>query len=210
LINHGRLIVLAGALSRPRWSVRLVTAGLAAVIALSAVAIELAQLQVTDGVALAALGRENSVHRTVLEADRGIIYDRHGTALVQNSPAWNLEVIPAALPLTAGARSAEIEELARLTGMSPVALAIAIAKADPYGSAKIGPDLTEPQELALAERLPGLPGVSIARHAVRTYLYPTILGHVIGYVGPIDATELPQLRRLGYQRDVFRLAIVAG
>jgi len=212
LIDHGRLIVLAGALSRPRWSVRLVTAGLAAVIALSALAIELAQLQVTDGVALAALGRENSVHRTVLEADRGIIYDRHGTALVQNSPAWNLEVIPAALPLTAGARSAEIEELARLTGMSPVALAIAIAKADPYGSAKIGPDLTEPQELALAERLPGLPGVSIARHAVRTYLYPTILGHVIGYVGPIDATELPQLRRLGYQRDesVGKVGVEAG
>ena len=212
MIDHGRHIVLAGALSRPRWSLRLAVAGLVAVLALSALAIELAQLQVTDGANLAALGRENSVHRVVLEADRGIIYDRHGAALVENAPAWNLEVIPAALPLTTNARNAEIGELASLTGMSPVALAIAVDGADPYGSLKVGPGLTEAQELALAERLPGLPGVSVAKHAVRTYLYPTILGHVIGYVGPVDSTELMQMRKLGYQPDesVGKVGVEAG
>ncbi len=212
MIDHGRNIVLAGALSRPRWSLRLAAAGLVAVVALSALAIELAQLQVRDGASLAALGRENSVHRVVLEADRGIIYDRHGTALVENAPAWNLEVIPAALPPTTSARTAEIDELAALTGMSPVALEIAIDGADPYGSVKVGPDLTESQELSLTERLPGLPGVSIARHAVRTYLYPTILGHVIGYVGPIDSAELNQLRKRGYQPDepIGKVGVEAG
>ena len=212
MIDHGRHIVLGGAVSQPRWSLRLAAAGLVAVTALSALAIELAQLQVKDGASLAALGRENSVHRVVLEADRGIIYDRHGTPLVQNAPAWNLEVIPAALPPTTSARNGEIDELASLTGTSPVALAIAVDGADPYGSVKVGPDLTEAQELALAERLPGLPGVSIARHAVRTYLYPTVLGHVVGYVGPIDSTEVSLLRRLGYQPDesVGKVGVEAG
>jgi penicillin-binding protein 2 len=212
VIEPGRGIVLAGASSQPRWSFRLVAAGLVAVVALSVLAIKLAELQVTEGSSLAALARENSVHRIVLEADRGIIYDRHGVALVQNSPAWNLELIPAALPFTTSARQAEIAELAALSGVSPVTLTIAIENADPYGSLQVGPNLTEAQELALAERLPGLPGVSIARHAVRTYLYPTILGHVMGYVGPLDPTELKVLRKLGYQPDevVGKVGVEAG
>jgi len=212
VIEPGRGIVFAGASSRPRWSLRLVAAGLVAVVALSALAIKLAGLQVTEGSSLAALAHENSVHRIVLEADRGIIYDRHGVALVQNSPAWNLELIPAALPFTTGARQAEIAELAALSGVSPVTLTIAVDEADPYGSLQVGPNLTEAQELALAERLPGLPGVSIARHSVRTYLYPTILGHVVGYVGPIDSTELKMLRKLGYQPDevVGKVGVEAG
>ncbi|HEY6822862.1 MAG TPA: penicillin-binding protein 2 [Steroidobacteraceae bacterium] len=206
------MIVLAGALSRPRWSFRLVAAGVLAIVALSTLAVKLAQLQVTDGASLAAMGRANSVHRIVLEADRGIIYDRHGVPLVQNAPAWNLELMPAALPSTTGARNAEIAELAGLTGMSPVALTLAIEKADPYGSVKVGPDLTEAQELALAERVPGLPGVSIARHAVRTYVDATITGHVLGYVGPIDAGEWKALRPLGYQPDesVGKVGVEAG
>jgi penicillin-binding protein 2 len=212
VIEVGRGIALAGASARPRWTFRLVAAGLVAVVALSVLAIKLAQLQVTDGSSLAALARDNSVHRIVLEADRGIIYDRHGVALVENAPAWNLELIPAALPLTTSARQAEITELAELSGISPVTLQIAIDGADPYGALKVGPDLTEAQELALAERLPGLPGVSIARHSVRTYLYPTILGHVLGYVGPIDSAELRVLRKLGYLPDetVGKVGVEAG
>ena len=212
MIEPGRGIVLAGASSQPRWSFRLVAAGLVAVVALSVLAMTLAQLQVTEGSSLAALARENSVHRIVLEADRGIIYDRHGVALVQNSPAWSLELIPAALPFTSSARQAEIAEVAALSGVSPVTLTIAIDTADPYGSLEVGPILTEVQELALAERLPGLPGVSIARHAVRTYLYPTILGHVMGYVGPIDSRELKALKKIGYQPDemVGKVGVEAG
>ncbi|MGH9007409.1 MAG: 5'-3' exonuclease, partial [Acidimicrobiales bacterium] len=52
----------------------------------------------------------------------------------------------------------------------PAALAVEVANADPYGSVTVGPSLTEAQQLAISERLPALPGVSIARHGVRTYL----------------------------------------
>src|SRR6202035_3003392 len=117
----------------------------------------------------------------VIEADRGIIYDRHGVALVQNAPAWNLEVVPEALPQTTAARLAEIAELSSLTKVAQDQLVVAIENADPYGSLRIGPSLTEDQELAVSERIPSLPGVSIARHGVRTYLYPTVLSHVLGY-----------------------------
>ncbi len=212
MTDRGPLLSLGGATPRPRWSFRLVAAATLAVLALGGLAIELANVQVAEGPALAALARENSVHRIVLEAERGIIYDRHGTPLVENAPAWNLEVVPEALPAPDTARSAEIDELARLTGIESAALGMQIAAADPYGSVVVGPALTENQELSISERLPALPGVSIARHAVRTYLYAELLSHVLGYVGPIDSAEWNALKNQGYQPDelVGKVGVEAG
>jgi penicillin-binding protein 2 len=208
----GRWVTLAGAVPRPCWSFRLVALACVAIFALSALSIKLAQLQVAEGASLAALARANSVHRVVIEADRGIIYDRHGVALVQNAPAWNLEVVPEALPQTTAARLAEIAELSSLTKVAQDQLLVAIQNADPYGSLRIGPSLTEDQELAVSERIPALPGVSIARHGVRTYLYPTVLSHVLGYVGPINQVELKTLRSRGYQPDelIGKVGVEAG
>jgi len=208
----GRWVTLAGAVPRPRWSFRLVALACVAIFALSALSIKLAQLQVAEGASLAALARANSVHRVVIEAARGIIYDRHGVALVQNAPAWNLEVVPEALPQTTAARHAEIAELSSLTKVAQDQLVVAIQNADPYGSLRIGPSLTEDQELAVSERIPSLPGVSIARHGVRTYLYPTVLSHVLGYVGPIDSVEMKTLRSRGYQPDelIGKVGVEAG
>ena len=206
------MISLAGGAPRPRWSLRLAAAGTAGVIALGLLAVKLAQVQVAEGPSLAALARENSVHRIALEAERGIIYDRHGAPLVQNAPAWNLEVVPVALPVTDEARTAEIGELAHVSGVDAAVLAAEIAHADPYGSVVVGPSLTEDQQLTISERLPSLPGVSIARHAIRTYLYAALLSHVIGYTGPIDAAQWPALKRKGYQPDelVGKVGIEAG
>jgi penicillin-binding protein 2 len=212
VIDPGRWIALAASAPKPRWSVRLIAAASLAIFALASLSVKLAQLQVTEGPSLAALARANSVHRVVLEADRGIIYDRHGTALVLNSPAWNVEVVPEAMPVTTPARQAEIAELSRLTGVTQDELSAAIASADPYGAVRVGPSLTEDQELAIAERVPSLPGVSIARHGVRTYLYPTILGHVIGYVGPIAPSQARQMEARGYQPDelIGKVGVEAG
>jgi penicillin-binding protein 2 len=212
MIELGRSLVLGGVRMRPRWSVRLVALGVAAIVLLGVLAIRLAALQLLDGPSLAELARANAVHRVVLEAERGIIYDRHGVALVRNAPAWTLEMVPAALPFTTTARNAELSEVASLAGIPVDDLVVALQNADPYGSVRVGHDLTEAQQLAISERLPALPGVSIARRPVRTYLYPTVLGHVVGYVGPIEQVEFKSLRKLGYQADelVGKVGIEAG
>ncbi len=212
MIDPVRHISLAGALSRPRWSLRLTASAVVAVLALGVLAVKLAEVQVAEGPSLAALARENSVHRVVVEAERGIIYDRHGVPLVENAPAWSVEVVPAALPATAAARAAEIDVLAALVGVDASALAVEVANADPYGSVTIGPSLTEAQQLGIAERIPSLPGVTIARRAVRTYLYAALLSHVIGYVAPIDQSQVNTLKRKGYQPDelIGKVGVEAG
>lgn len=206
------MIELGGAAPRARWSLRLVAAASLAVLVIGGLALKLAQLQVTDGAQLAGMARANTVHRIVLEADRGVIYDRHGVALVTNSPVWNLEVIPAALPNDARARAEELSELARITGVQEAVMVAEVRSADPYGSLRVGPDLTQAQELAINERLSDLPGASIVQRAIRTYVEPMAFGHVLGYVGPLNEAELKRLKPAGYQPDemIGKVGVEAG
>lgn len=206
------MIELGGIAPRARWSLRLVAAATLGVVVIGVLAIKLAQLQVYDGAALAGMARANTVHRVVLEADRGIIYDRHGVPLVANSPVWNLAVEPAALPFDAPARAAELSEVTRITGVTEEKVVSTLVAADPYAQVRIGSDLDQAQELAINERLPQLPGASIVQRAVRTYVDPLVFGHVLGYVGPLDDADLKRLQTQGYQPDeqVGKVGVEAG
>ena len=205
-------VELGGVAPRPRWSVRLTAAAATSLIVVGVLAARLAQLQVTDGPTLAALARSNTIHRVVLEADRGIIYDRHGVPLVTNSPVWNLVAVPAGLPFSASARASELGEVARLAGVDEEKLAVELAGADPYAPVTIRAGITQDQELAINERLPTLPGVSIAQHSVRTYVDPLVFGHVLGYTGPISPTLVKSLEAQGYQQDetIGKVGVEAG
>ena len=196
----------------PRWSLRVTAAATLAVLVIGLLAVKLAQLQVTDGPRLAALAQANTVRRVVLEADRGIIYDRHGAPLVQNSPVWSLVVLPADLPSKARDRAQELVELSRVSGVAEAKLAAELLPADPFTQVTVKANLTQADDLAISERLPELPGVTIVQRSVRTYGDPLIFGHVIGYVGPIDPSQVERLKRLGYQPDelVGKVGVEAG
>jgi penicillin-binding protein 2 len=207
------LIELGGGQPRPRWSLRLLSAALASLLLIGVLMFQLARLQLTDGPRLAALARANSIRHVVLEADRGIIYDRHGAPLVENSPVWNLVAIPAGVALAAKDRAAELSELSRLVGVPEQKMAaLLLSAADQYASVTLKANLTEAEELAVNERLPDMPGVSIAERSVRTYVDPLVFGHVLGYVGPIAASELRARQAQGYQPDemVGKVGVEAG
>lgn len=206
------MIGLGGRAPRPRWSLRLFAAALLAVISIAVLSIKLADLQLNDGVSLAALARADSVRHVVLEAERGIIYDRHGLPLVVNSPVWDLAVVPAALPSDAAGRARELAALARIGGLDEATVATEIFTADPYGRFTLARNLTQAQALAANERLPQLPGAALVQRSVRTYRDPLVFGHVLGYVGPIDRAQLPRLRGEGYQPDevIGKVGVEAG
>src|SRR4029077_19394492 len=145
-------IELGGIAPQPRWSARMVAAAGVVVLMIGLLPLKLAQLQVYDSSNLAALARANTVHRAVIEADRGIIYDRHGVALVQNTPAWNLQVVPADLPVDARQRAAELATFASLIGQPEDRLEASLVVADPFSPVGLGADLTEAQVLTINER----------------------------------------------------------
>ena len=198
MIEPARSVELGGITARPRWSTRMVAAAGVAVLVLGLLALKLAQLQVYDSRALAGIARANTIHHIVLEADRGIIYDRHGVPLVQNMPVWALQVVPGDMPADARARASELALLATLTGRPEEDLYAAFATSDAFLPVHVSADLTDAQVLAISEKLPGLPGASLTNHGVRTYVDPLVFGHVLGYVGPLDDQDLMRLRPRGY------------
>jgi penicillin-binding protein 2 len=190
----------------------MVAAASIVVLMIGVLSLKLTQLQMFDSATLAGLARSNTVHRVVLEADRGIIYDRHGVPLVQNTPVWNLQVVPANLPNDWRDRATELATLATLTGQPEDQLETSLAVADQFALVRLGPDLSDAQVLAINERLPVLVGASLAHRGVRTYVQPLTFGHVVGYVGPLDDADLKLLRPRGYQPDelVGKVGVEAG
>ena len=190
----------------------MVAAAAIAVLMIGVLGLKLTQLQMFDAATLAGLARSNTIHRVVLEADRGIIYDRHGVPLVQNTPVWNLQVVPADLPTDWRDRATELATLATLMSQPEDQLETSLAVAAQFGPVRVGPDLTDVQVLAINERLPALAGASLTHRGVRTYVEPLTFGHVIGYVGPLDDADLKRLRPRGYQPDelVGKVGVEAG
>jgi len=189
MIDPGRWLELGGVAPRPRWSARMVAAAMFVVLIVGVLAVKLAQLQIYDSPTLAGLARANTMHRVVLEADRGIIYDRHGVALVQNIPVSDLQFVPGDLPADARERAAELATLATLSGQPEDRLVSSLAVVDQFAPVRVGTELTEAQVLAINERLPALAGASIVQHAVRTYVDPMTFGHMIGYVAVTRTTR---------------------
>jgi penicillin-binding protein 2 len=195
-------VELGGHEPRPRWNPRLVAGGLVVLLTVSALGVRLVQLQVGEHQQLSAMGVQTRVHRVVVEADRGVIYDRHGVQLALNAPAWALRIVPAALPRDAGARQAELARVAQLTGVSAPALGDLLAKApDLYLPVTVKTGLAPQQAQAVSERLPELPGVELEQTPLRTYADWQDFGHVLGYTNRLNADEYARLKRLGYLPD---------
>src|SRR5260370_647070 len=142
----------------------------------------------------------------------GIIYDRHGAPVVENSPVWSLAVVPAGIPSNARERAEELVELSRVSGVAEEKLAAELLPADPFTPVTVKANLTQADDLAINERLPELPGVTIVQRSVRPYSDPLIFRHAVGYLGPLDSTQTNRLTLLGYQPDelVGKVGVEAG
>jgi penicillin-binding protein 2 len=212
-LQPGRWVELAGIEPRPRWTRRLAAFSVLAVILSSVLVWRLADLQLVQGPSFARLALVNRVHRLPVVAERGVIYDRHGTQLVINQPAWSLAVTEVLLPSDRTRRAAELTQLAALAGMTEAELAAKLAAdTDAFRPFAVLSGLDDKKAQSVNERLPQLPGASLLHLAVRHYVDPDLYGHLLGYVGPIDGEEYKTLKAKGYLPDevVGKAGLEAG
>ena len=152
----------------------------ALVVGLSSILVwRLADLQLVHGATYAREAMVNRVHRVPVVAERGVIYDRQGVQLVINQPAWSLAVTTIALPLDNAARSAELDQLAQLAGLTRTQLADKLSQdADAFRPYALKTGLTGAEAQTVNERLPRLPGASLQLQAIRHYLQPHLFSHL--------------------------------
>jgi len=143
-----------------------------------------------------------------VSADRGVIYDQAGRILVRNVPAFNAAIVRTDLPDDDVPRRQVLERVATLLDMpmdsddddvesvngllskaevlpllEPVVLKRGIGEETAF--------LIEQQQLTL-------PGVVVQVEGRREYLFGSLLGHLLGYVGPVPAEAVEEYRRRGY------------
>lgn len=176
---------------------RLILSAFVALFAVLLVLLRYAWLQLVEEEAYRARAENNRLRFQPLPPPRGLIYDRRGRVLADNTLAYRLEITPE--------RVSDLEAtLAELSSFLPIGreeierFRQERAQRRGFQSIPILFRLSEDEVAAFAVRRHRLPGVELVPYLTRTYPYGATLAHVVGYVGRIDERDLERLDRRRY------------
>jgi penicillin-binding protein 2 len=154
-------------------------------------------LQILKGDQMHRFSEENRIKRVKVTAPRGMIFDRNRTLLIDNRPSFDLEITPQYLHESK--RTDEVMKL--LSGL------VHMSEADIQGQldknqyqatflpVKIKTDLSRDEVAAVESWKIDMPGVEVREEIKRTNIYGENAAHLLGYIGEVNATELPVLNK---------------
>lgn len=154
-------------------------------------------LQIISGEKFRQYSEENRIKRVKMTSPRGMIFDRNKRLLVDNRPAFDLEITPQEL-YADKEWGKTVESLAKILKISAEDILGALKKAKtqaPFLPVTVKQDLTSEEVAVIEARKLDLPGVSIQMDIKRTNLFQDLAAHLMGYIGEINPSELPKLNR---------------
>jgi penicillin-binding protein 2 len=152
----------------------------------------LISLQITQGQANFSLAEGNRLIVKPTPASRGLIYDRKGVPLVRNEPSFSVVFHTASFPREKAERASYLESLAAALEQSPEALSERIIPSLNKKSLVLEEGIDRDRALSLELKLFGLKGIEIAKVPSRRYGDLASLGHLVGYIGKVTASDLEQ------------------
>ena len=171
---------------------RIVAAFLVITLLTSGLIIRLIYLQIVGHEHYSVLAKDNSIKIVPLVPTRGMIYDRQGKVLAENTPSYSLELIPE-----------------QISNMDETLLGLQTLLDIPTDKIELFQKLRKRQKRFVSTPLllsmndeelakfavvrPYFPGVDIHTRLVRHYPYSDLTAHVIGYVSRINESELKDL-----------------
>jgi len=165
-----------------------------------ALILQLINLQVIRGDEFKQRAEINALREIPLPAARGLILDRNGQPLVNNSARFSAAIVPGDLPdrgemgvyrLLSGVIGMPVEEIAQKVREGTAARG-------EYSPVVIKEDIDRDAALVLKELSPHATGLQVITEPSRLYLTGSLLSHVLGYVGPISAEEYAELQDEDY------------
>jgi len=146
-------------------------------------------LQVIKGSEYRRQSENNCVRLQTVPPPRGLIYDRHGTVMVDNRPSFSVSIVLE----DAEDPTAVLERLAGYLGEEPKAFTGKLEEARGWPSFKpivLKRDLDRDAVAVLEAHKLDLPGVVIAIDTVRHYVEKERASHLIGYLSEISPEQL--------------------
>ena len=181
-------------LVRRRTNVALVAALLLCV----AVAGRVFDLQVLEFEHFRTLSESNRVSLVAVPPIRGLIYDRHGVVLAQNTPTYSLEITPEAVD-DMDALVTALGELVAIDDADLERFHTALAKSRSFDSVPLRFRLSPEEVAQLAVNRPYLPGADFKARLARTYPLGPLAVHLVGYVGRIDEQDRQSIDTSNYR-----------
>ena len=169
-----------------------------ALVLFGVLAFRLWYLQILSGDEYVAQAKNNREREVVLEAPRGVIYDRNGKIMVENRAGLTVGLLPMDMPdpkADPQGFQTEISHLSLLLGVTEADLQTAYdkAKKDPYVTYTVKEDVAENPVVAyLKEHSQEYPGVEVETTFLRSYPFRSLATHVLGYVGEVTAQDLDE------------------
>ncbi len=173
-------------------------------------------MQIVQVNAYRAQAKVTKLQYRLVQAPRGIFYDRNGVPLVRNLASYDITVTPDQWPSSPNRALREARLLSKLLRYQPSAKGILKIISTSTGPVTL--PLTIKRGVALstyrviqAENLE-LPGIGATQTFIRHYLqkYPWPLSHILGYVGPIDAQTYRQDTTGPWKYQHFTLNDIVG
>ncbi len=171
---------------------RIIVAFIVILLLTSGLIVRLVYLQIVGHEHYATLAKDNSIKIEPLVPTRGIIYDRHGKVLADNTQSYSLDLIPE-----------QIKDLDDTLLRLQKLLNISDEKIDQYQkqrkrqkrfvSTPLLISMTDEELAKFAVVRPYFPGVDFQARLVRHYPYADLASHVVGYVGRINEAEMKSL-----------------
>ncbi len=151
------------------------------------------QLGVEQSAQFRLLAEENRINLQLVPPMRGLIYDRGGNPVAQNTPLYRIQMVreQAINPKRVLRKLAEIIPL---TDADITQVLTAMAKRRPWVPVTVTENLEWLQVASVAANAPSLPGVSPIVGSYRTYPKPDEFCHIIGYVGPVSDYDLSKIQ----------------
>ena len=149
-------------------------------------------LQVQRHEEFASRSDSNRISIRRIVPSRGLIYDRNGILLADNTAAFRLEVVPE----QAGNLDTLLAALAEVVPLSEDDIqhfnALRRTKR-PFDSVPLRLKLSEDEIARFSVERWRFPGVDVVPYLTRSYPFGASFAHIVGYVGRIDASEATRL-----------------
>lgn len=153
---------------------------------------------------------QRSEKERLLPATRGLIYDRNGEALVRNSPAYQIAIIPANMVVRDTDIQTRVEQTALYNRLAQMINQPGITAGEiytrvwnrvnreslPYDPVVIADNVPREVALSIQEQSLFMRGVVVQTIGSRSYPYKELLGNMLGYTARIPAASIDDYRKI--------------
>ena len=160
--------------------------------------LRMAQLQVMEYEHFSTLSEDNRVKIVPLAPTRGLIYDRNGVELAQNTPTFTLEIVPENVE-DMGSLLSELGELVDIASADRERFARLLKKKRPFQSIPLRFRLTEEEVARVSVNRHRFPGADVHARLTRSYPLGASAVHLLGYVASMNEEDLQRVDAAAYR-----------